>query len=123
MTHWMATLSQSREAVMIIFGGLMAVSVLGLELFRKWLAGAPREENGGRANAIAAIVGLMFVASLVLGGAGLANDGKNFLDLTFLLLGFAGIMVVSTLMYRFHNGLSLADDEDEERRKLLAHDL
>lgn len=123
MTHWMATLSQSKEAVLIIFGSLMVVTVLGLELFRKWLGHAPREENGARANAVAAIVGLVFLAKLVLGGAGLATEGKNFLDLTLLLLGFAGIMIVSTLMYRYHNGLSLADDEDEERRRMMAHDL
>ena len=123
MTHWMATLSQSKEAVMIIFGSLMLIAVMGLELFRKWLGHAPREENGPRANAIAAIVGLVCLAMLVLGGAGLVKEGKNFIDLTLLMLGFAGIMVVSTLMYRYHNGLSLSDDEDEERRRLMAHDL
>jgi hypothetical protein len=123
MTHWMASLSQSKEAVMIIFGALMVITVVGLELFRKWLGHAPRQENGGRANAIAAIVAIVFLAKLTLGGAGIATEGKNFLDLTFVLLGFAGIVIVSTLMYRYHNGLSLADDVDEERRKMMAHDL
>jgi hypothetical protein len=119
----MTTLSQSKDTVMVVFGVLAVITVLGLEAFRKWLGRAPRQENAARANAIAAIVALVFLAKLVLGGAGLATEGKNFLDLSLLLFGIAGVTIVSSLMYRYHNGLSLADDDDEERRKMMAHDL
>ena len=123
MTHWMTTLSNSKDAVMIIFDALALFAVVGLEAFRKWLDHAPREEHGGRANAVAAIVAAVFLAKRMLGGAGMAAEGKSFIDLSLALFGLAGVIVISSLMWRYHHGLPLDDDEDAERRHMMARDL
>jgi hypothetical protein len=123
MMHWMGTLSNHKDAVMMIFAALAVITVVGLEFFRKWPGHTPRNENGARANAVAAVVGIVFLAKLVLGEAGMATEGKNFLDLGLVLFGVVGVVTVSTFMWRYHRGLPLTADQDEERRRMLAHDL
>jgi len=122
MTHWMTELSNSKDAAMMIFAALAVFAVVGLETFRKWLGRAPREERGGRANAIAAVLAIVFLAKLTLGAAGLSVEGKNFIDLSLLLFGAAGLFVVALYAWRYNNGLPL-DDGEEERRRVAAHDL
>ena len=122
MTDWMATLSHSKIAVMIIFGICVVFTVGGLELLRMWLGRAPREERGGRGEAVAMPMALVFLAMLALGGADLAMHGKNFLNLAFALTGAAGIFILATLIWRYRRGLPLGDVE-EERRRIAAQDL
>jgi hypothetical protein len=122
MTDWMAQLSQSRIAVIIIFGGLTVLTVGGLELFRVWLGRAPREERSGRGEAVAALIAVAYLALLALGGAGMAVNGKNFLDLAFVLLGAVGLVIVASMTWSDRHGLPLADT-DEEKRRIAAHDL
>jgi len=123
MMHWMTTLSNSKDAAMTIVAALAVITVVGLEFFRKRLGHMPRDDNGARGNAVVAVVGIVFLAKLVLGGAGMAAEVKNFLDLSLVLFGVSGIAIISTFMWRYHRGLPLTDDDDEERRRMLAHDL
>ena len=122
MTDWMGTLSHSRLAVILIFGACTILSVGGLEFFRVWLGRAPREERGGRGEAIAAPIAIVFLAMLALGGGDLAAHGKNFLNVSFITLGIAGAFVVATLIWNYRLGLPLGD-ADKERRRTVAHDL
>lgn len=116
MTDWMATLSHSKFAVMIIFGACVLFAVGGPELLRARLG------RGGRAEAFAAAMALIFLAMLALGGADLAAHGKNFLNLAFALIGGTGALITATLVWRHRRGLPLMDAE-EERRRIAAHDL
>jgi hypothetical protein len=122
MTDWMATLSHSKYAVMIIFGACTVLTVGGLELLRVWLGRAPREERGGRGETVATLMALVYLAMLALGGADLAMHGKNFLNLAFTLTGGSGVLILATFIWRYRRGLPLGDAE-EERRRIAAHDL
>jgi hypothetical protein len=122
MTDWMAQLSGSRLAVMIIFGGLAVLTVGGLELFRTWLGRAPREERGGGGERVAALIAIVYLVLAALGGGGMAANGKNFLDLAFVLFGIVGLVIVAAMMWSYRHGLPLGDTEEEARR-IAARDL
>jgi hypothetical protein len=122
MIDWMATLSHSKTAVMIIFGACVLFAVGGPELLRVWLGRAPREERRGRGETVAALMALVFLAMLALGGADLAMHGKNFLNLAFALTGAAGVVIIATMIWRYRRGLPLGNAE-EEKRRIAAQDL
>ena len=122
MTDWMATLSQSKFAVMIIFGTLVVLSVGGLQLFAAWLGRAPREERGGRGERMAALLALLSALVLAMGAGDMAAHGRNFLNLAFALIGAADIFIVATMIWSWRRGLPLGDT-DEEMRRIAARDL
>ena len=123
MTDWMAGLSVSKDVLKMVFVLCVVLTVGGLEFYRMWLGHGPREERKGRATVITAIVAIVFLTMLALGGGDIAARGRNFLNLTLALFGLAGLFIVTNLTWRFRRGLPLSDDEEAEKRRVSAQDL
>jgi hypothetical protein len=83
-----------------------------------------REGDGsatGSLNKIIAFAAIVSVALLATGGSGLFLTGRNFLNMTLTMFGFADLLVLSLLTWQFRSGAPL--DADAELRRIAAHDL
>ena len=126
MTGLFGALSASKGSIITVFGVLAVATVASLERFRHWLSRHALEDKGSRVYEVAAILTIVFMVLVVMGGTDMAAEGKNFLNTSFVLFGVAGVAIVALLMRRFRRGEKLLDEPDideDELHRMNAHDL
>jgi hypothetical protein len=118
MTDLIAALPPKAVSMAVFFASV-AFAVGSLELFRAWLERGAQDGKRRRADAIAAVLGLVFAAMIAGGIFGFATVGKAFIPLALFLTGAAGLGILIELIVRLHRGKL----ETDEMRRVLAQDL
>ena len=115
MTDGMAILAHGKPAAAAIFFACAIATMGVLVALSVWTERA--EHKNGRRIALS-VAAAVFLALFAAGGYSIFLEGHNFIDMTLMMFGLAGLVVLPATMRQ-----AATPDSDAERRHMAAHDL